>query len=78
MITIKFTDDVEVRDHNGDVEFEAKAGDVKSLVAPSARFWLTRDKAVVVTEAPKDEAEAPAEKKPAPKKKRAAKKQATT
>ncbi len=89
-ITIEFTDDVEVLDHNKVVEFSARAGEVRELVAPSARFWLTRDKAKVIQGKPKpapekapapsaqqDEAPAP-EKKPAPKKKRAPRKKSET
>lgn len=43
---IKFIENVEVIDHNGDVEFSAKAGDVKELPAPSCTRWIRRKKAV--------------------------------
>ena len=61
---ITFLEDVEVEDHNGDVVFEAKAGDTVELVAPSAARWVRRKKAEYTTdEKPK--------KKAAPKKKKA-------
>ena len=62
---IKFIEDVEVVDHNDEVTFEAKAGDVVELVAPSAARWIRRGKAEIAVDAP-----AP-KKKAAPKKKKA-------
>ncbi len=53
---IKFTEDVEVLDHNGDIEFEAKAGDVVSLVSASCDRWVKRGKAVPVKATPKNKA----------------------
>lgn len=64
---IKFTDDVEVLDHLGEVDFKAKAGEVKELSAASANRWLRRNKAT-------DDIQGKA--KAAPKKKAAAKKDA--
>jgi len=80
-ITIEFLEDVEVLDAFKQVSFSAKAGEVRELVAPSARFWLTRDKAKVVEKKPDlakhaapDAEIAPEPKRAAPKKKRVARK----
>ena len=44
--TVTFTADVSVEDADGEVTFEAKAGDTKDLVTPSANRWIRRGKAV--------------------------------
>jgi len=43
---VKFLVDVSVVDHEGKVEFKAKAGQVKELSAASARRWIKRNMAV--------------------------------
>ena len=44
-VKIKFNDAVKVLDHNGNIEFEAKAGESVSLVEASANRWIKRGKA---------------------------------
>ena len=63
---VTFIESVEVKDHNGDIEFSAKAGEVVELVATSAQRWISRGKAT------------PGEvkKEPAPAKKKSVKKAA--
>lgn len=43
---VTFTEDVEVKDHKGDVKFAAKEGETMELEAPSASRWIRRGKAV--------------------------------
>ena len=45
-LLITFTQSVEVRDHNGKVEFAAEIGDQKELNKASADRWVNRRKAV--------------------------------
>lgn len=66
---IKFIEDVEVKDHNGDIDFTAKKGEVKELEAPSARRWIRRNKAELVV----GSAEPKPRPAPTPKKKTEAK-----
>jgi len=44
--TITFTSSVDVRKHDGTIEFKAEAGETVTLSAPSANRWLRRNKAV--------------------------------
>lgn len=57
--TVTFVEDVVVHDAAGNVEFEAKRGDVRELVATSATRWVKRNKAVVGR--PNDHNDAPVE-----------------
>jgi len=45
--TVTFIEAVEVRDHNKEVVFRAKPGEVKELAIASARRWVKRNKAVL-------------------------------
>ena len=49
---VTFTADVVVRDSDGNVAFEAKAGTTMDLLAPSANRWIRRGKAVTGDKAP--------------------------
>jgi hypothetical protein len=77
---VKFLIDVEVKDHNNEIEFTAKAGEVKELSASSANRWLRRNACERVriinkpAAAPKPKSTV---KKPAPKQKTEAKTDAT-
>ena len=46
--TVEFTKDTVVHDHNREVEFSAKAGDVVELEYHSAQRWIQRGRAVAV------------------------------
>jgi hypothetical protein len=41
-VTVTFTQDVKVLDHNGEVEQEYKAGQVIALIETSANRWIKR------------------------------------
>ena len=45
-VDVTFTDDVKILDHKNDVAFEAKRGDVVSMVMSSANYHITRDTAI--------------------------------
>ena len=44
---VTFTHAVEVKDHNGEIEFMASVGDVKELPEASVERWLRRGKCVL-------------------------------
>jgi hypothetical protein len=62
--TVTFTEAVEVRDHNNEIEQSFKAGQTIALEPASARRWITRGKASYgngVVEPPADESAGPDE-----------------
>lgn len=65
---VEFTKNTILRDHNGEIEFKAKAGEVVDLEYHSAQRWIRRGRAQA---APEPQA---APEKPAPAKKAAKKK----
>lgn len=50
--TVEFTKNTVVHDHNGDVEFSAKAGEVVELEYHSAQRWIQRGRADAVVAKP--------------------------
>lgn len=46
--TVEFNKATIVRDHNGDIEFKADAGEVVELEYHSAQRWIQRGRAEVV------------------------------
>lgn len=47
---IEFTKNTVLRDHNGEIEFKAEAGEVVDLEYHSADRWIRRGRAQAVTE----------------------------
>ena len=45
-VEITFTEGVEVKDHNGEIEFKARRGESGKLPKASAERWIRRGKAV--------------------------------
>jgi len=59
---VEFIKNTILRDHNGDIEFQAQAGELVDLEYHSAQRWITRGRAQAAPEKPAPEKPAPAKK----------------